>query len=96
MPLIEYITQAGDPIQAGEAQLIPFSTSLRIRLPFLPAGWIWNRPTAVVVKTGNGGDHLIPIIDTTRRAQIVLLLVGIIGALLVWIGFRTIHRSKTA
>jgi hypothetical protein len=64
----------GEPVQRNGLTVTPLAQSLRVRLPFGPAGWgfVWNRPAAVLVEQ-NGRVERLPIVDVTRLAQIGLL-----------------------
>jgi hypothetical protein len=43
----------------------------------------WHRPSAVVVQHPDGTDEVIQIEDPTRKAQLFLLGIGLIGSLLI-------------
>jgi hypothetical protein len=66
--------QGGAPIRTRNAALTPFSQALRIQLPGLPGGLVWNRPTSVLVVNNDGQEQVLPIQDVTR--QIVWTLLG--------------------
>jgi hypothetical protein len=76
-------TQAGEPIQAGEVKLVPFSQALRLQFPGLKGGFIWNRPVSVLSVTPDGQERVTAIRDITREAQIIMLGLGIIGSILI-------------
>ena len=88
MPLIEYETHAGQPIQAGLVKITPFSKALVIRLPGLQGGLVWNRPASLLVQTADGQEQVLPVVDVTRRAQWLLLGAGLLGAALIWMLYR--------
>ena len=66
--LINIETHAGEPISAGDVTIIPLAKSLRLMIPGIPTGLIWNRPIAIVARTVSGDEHVIPVRDPTRRA----------------------------
>lgn len=88
--LIQTTTQAGEPIQAGDTQIIPMARVVRVQLPGLPGGLIWNRPVAVVTLDQAGQQTVHSIRDITRIAQFALLGVGLIGAALIWFASREV------
>jgi hypothetical protein len=80
-------TRAGAPVQAGNISLIPLARSMRIQLPGTPGGLVWNRPVSVVATGPGGRQQVLPVLDVTRRAQLVLLGAGLLGSLLLWLTF---------
>jgi hypothetical protein len=44
----------------------------------------WRRPSAVLVQYPDGTEEVITIQDPTRKAQIILLFVGLVGSILMW------------
>jgi hypothetical protein len=75
---------AGSPIQAGALRIVPVSQSVRLHVPGLPGGLIWNRPVSVVVTTADGQEQVLPIRDLTRIAQLTILGAAVMGTLLFW------------
>ncbi|HJW91218.1 MAG TPA: hypothetical protein VJ436_11315 [Anaerolineales bacterium] len=92
--LIQFETRAGEAIYSGPLTLIPLVHSLRIRFPRMRGGLVWNRPASIVVRDAEGGEHALPVPDPTRRAQLVLLGSGLVGALLIWSAFRSSGRKR--
>ena len=80
MQLIEKETQLGKPITVGERTIRPQVQAVMVRLPF--GGFVWNRPTAVLV-TQNNQTTTIPIRDPTRLALWTLMGVGVFVSLFV-------------
>src|SRR5512136_1808791 len=60
---------SADPIVVGDTRVTPQAQAFSVRLPF--GGFVWNRPTAVLVERDDGTQR-IPIVDVTHVAQIVL------------------------
>ena len=86
--IIQTETKAGEPIQAGRVRAIPFSRVVRIQIPGLAGGVIWNRPTSVVVIDQDGEEQVFPVQDVTRQGQIAILAAGLLGSLLIWLALR--------
>lgn len=78
---------AGDPIPSGDFEIIPVSQAARLQIPGLPMHLIWNRPVSVIARRGDEQQAEIPILDYTRRAQLILIGAGLLGSWLLWLGF---------
>lgn len=63
-------TKTSQPIQVGGDRQI---TLVSQSVSWIDETWgaVWNRPTAVRVET-DGATQVIPIVDVTRIAQVVL------------------------
>jgi hypothetical protein len=83
--LLNVETHAGQPIQAGGTTITPFSTSLRIGIPGLNGGLIWNRPTSILIESADGQEQVQPVPDITRQVEWLLLGATLLMALLIWI-----------
>ena len=92
-PLVQIETRAGAPLVAGERVLIPMAQVVRLQLPG-PAvgGLIWNRPVSVVSRTADGQEQVLPVQDVTRQAQLALLGLCLVTALVVPVFFRRRNR----
>jgi len=66
------------PVTVRGITVTPVSKVLSVRLPF--AGFVWNRPHAVVVER-DGRVERIPILDVTRIVPLGLLAL----VLVVWV-----------
>lgn len=76
--------QAGEEINVGEKTLVPFSNVWRIKFPGDQSGSVvWNRPSAVLVRSADGEEQILPIYDLTRRI-ILSLLAACLGSILVF------------
>ena len=82
MSMIQKETYLGQPVTVGERTITPQSQAVMMRLPF--AGWVWNRPTAVLV-TENNQTSTIPIPDPTRWALWTLTGISVLVSLLAWL-----------
>jgi len=81
-------TKAGATVQAGGNQITPLAQVVRLGLPGIDGGLIWNRPVAVRVKLQDSQEQVLPVIDVTRLAQITVLGLGLLGSLLIWLLWR--------
>jgi hypothetical protein len=79
------------PIRVGSQKVTVVSKALVLKVPGLPVGLVWNRPSAVRVETEGAGEVTLPVHDETRRLQILLLAFGILGSLFLGAVLR--HRS---
>lgn len=64
--IISVENKAGEPIQFGATRLAPFSQCVRVQIPGLRGGIIWNRPLSVLVTHADGDEEVIPVPDITR------------------------------
>lgn len=91
--VINLETQGGQPISAGNFTLTPFAQSLRIRIPGLRGGLVWNRPISILVTGADGQEQVIPVPDVTRQVQWGLLGGGLAGSLLLWLIFQRNRKT---
>jgi hypothetical protein len=54
------------PLVVGDTRMTPQAQAFSVRFPF--GGFVWNRPTAVLVERDDLTQR-IPIVDVTRAAQ---------------------------
>jgi hypothetical protein len=71
-------TVSGEPVTVGDIVAIPQSQALTARWPV--GGWVWNRPTALLVERGEERER-VPIVDVTRVAQLGLYGLGLVCAI---------------
>ena len=67
---IETLTSSRITVQGTQVRLR--SLLVRLRCPAIHGGVIWNRPVAVVVRTLDGDESILPIPDVTRTALLAL------------------------
>ncbi len=87
MRLKDYVqvqTGAGQPVIAGDTVVTPQFRVLIVRLPI--GGFVWNRPTAVLVEQG-GQAKRFPIRDITRITQLWLLGFSVVLSIVSFIKF---------
>ena len=75
-------TTSGDRLTIGEVSITPQSQALIVRFPF--GGWVWNRPSALVVEQG-GQTKRMPIVDVTRMVQLGVVGLGLLFSLVSFI-----------
>jgi hypothetical protein len=85
MALVHTENLAVKPIDMNGTLIVPIEKSVRIQPPGMWGLLLLRRPSAVVVQHLNGSDEVIPIQDATRRAQFLLLGIGLLGSLLIWV-----------
>ena len=76
------------PVLVGDQIVTVISKTLRLQVPGMPIGLVWNRPSAVRVQTAGSGEVTLPVVDETRRLQILLLGLGIAGSIVISTLFR--------
>ena len=81
--------RVGAPIQAGERRITPFVQVVKVEIPGLHGGLIWNRPHAVLVQESDGSETVLSVPDITRQLQIFLLAAGLFAGLLFWMRRRS-------
>ena len=79
---------SAEPVTLHDVTVTPRSRAVTIRLP--NGGFVWNRPTAVVVERA-GKARRIPIVDLTRMLQLGLFGLAVLTAVAGPRG----HRRRT-
>jgi hypothetical protein len=90
MSAIESEIKTGDSIQAGNFELTPMTQVLKVQIPRYHAGLVWNRPKAVLVRTPDGDEQVLPITDVTRVVIWVMLAGGLLSAIMM----RSLFRNR--
>jgi hypothetical protein len=85
--------RSGAPIQAGTFTLVPFSQVVRIQIPGLMGGLIWNRPSSILARTTDGQEFVIPVKDVTRQMQIALIGGAFLASLFYFLAIRLGQRA---
>jgi hypothetical protein len=78
-------TKAGQPIQDGKTTITPYSQSLRIQIPGVNGGLIWNRPVSILAASEDGQEEIIPVPDVTRQVLWAIIGAGLGSALILFI-----------
>jgi hypothetical protein len=83
-------TLTSQPIKVKDTQLRVRSQIVKLRLPVISGGFIWNRPVAVLVRRPNGQDQILSVPDLTRTTVLALLVLS-----LAWTFVIMLFRRKT-
>lgn len=94
MSLINVETKAGKAIHAGDTTIIPFANSMRVRIPIIQGGLVWNRPVAVAVQTAQGQEYILPIQDVTRQILLALMGASLVSSVLLLLFSRKYRKGK--
>lgn len=86
MPTIEREIRTGEQMRVGDYEITPQTQVLRVRLPGMRSGVIWNRPRAVLIRNSDGLETILPVRDVTRIIIWSMLAGGILGAILIGLG----------
>jgi len=78
-----FVTREAEPVKVGDQTITVISRALRATPPMGFGGFVWNRPVAVKVETAAGVEHILPVVDQTRRSQAMIMLFGLVAALLI-------------
>jgi hypothetical protein len=70
-------TLSGPPLSVPHGQVYLRSQYVQLRFPVIGGGLIWNRPAAVVVRSSNGQERTLPILDVTRITLVALTGLGL-------------------
>jgi len=85
--------EIGEPQVIGDRVVQMQSQAISLITPF--GGFLWNRPTAVLVEKDGIIDE-VPILDATRYALISIGVIGVVGMMLVkLIGGVRMTRSES-
>jgi hypothetical protein len=85
--------RSGEPIRASMYTLVPFNQVLRLQIPGLKGGLIWNRPSSILARTTNGEEFVIPVRDVTRQVQIALLGGAFLASLFYFLAMRLSQKA---
>jgi len=82
---IHWQTKTGDAIEIDDVTVIPQAQVIQVKLPF--GGFIWNRPTSVMVER-DGHLTSFPLIDVTRIATWGIVSLTVVFYFLILISKR--------
>jgi len=83
--LWKFGTATGQPVTVGGRTVVPEAQVVTLNTPF--GGFVWNRPTAVLVEK-DGVRERVPIVDVTRYALVALWGFGFLVMALAWMNGR--------
>ncbi len=87
---IERDIRSGESQRVGDYEIIPQTNVFLVKLRGHHGGFIWNRPRAVIVRTIDGEERILPVQDVTRNILWGMLAGGLLGAMLIGM----INRNK--
>ena len=92
--LIKFETQAGAAIPYKDVKIIPFSRVLRLQFPGKSGGHrcCWLRLVATI--TPDGREHVMPVRDATRQAELALWGASLATSLVIWLFFRAFRKIR--
>jgi len=96
MSLIHTRKHVQNTYQLNDKKIMPIMKSTRIQPPAMWGVFFWHRPSAVLVQDPTRTDEIIEIEDPTRKAQLLLLGIGILVSLLISISYKSINERKKA
>ena len=77
---VEWKTMQGTAVSTPHHTLIPESQALIVKFPY--GGFVWQRPTAVLVQNGDQTERH-PVVDVTRLATWSILAASLLLPLLL-------------
>ena len=83
MGLVQTDSRAVPPVDLAGYRLIPIEKTSQFQPPGMWGVLSWRRPSAVLVQHPDGTEEVITIQDPTRKAQIILLMIGLVGSILI-------------
>ncbi len=93
IPFLHLETRPGEPVLVGKSVVIPVSQVFYLQVAGVPAGFVWNRPTAVKVKHADGQEQVIPVPDVTRLALLGILAFSLLFAMLFAVLSQLFHKK---
>jgi hypothetical protein len=86
-------TRTSHPIRINNTEVRLRSQVIQLRFPVVNGGLIWNRPLAVVVRTSDDQEQILPVPDLTRIT--ILILAGLSFASMFLLTFFRRKRIET-
>jgi hypothetical protein len=80
---IERQIRTGETQQVGDYEITPQTNVFTAKLRGHHGGLIWNRPRAVIVRTMDGEESILPVQDVTRNIIWGMLAGALAGAMLI-------------
>jgi hypothetical protein len=80
---IERDVRTGETQHIGDYEITPQTNVFLVKLRGRHGGLIWNRPRAVIVRTIDGEERILPVQDVTRNILWGMLAGGLVGAILI-------------
>ena len=83
MGLVQIDQKSDVAVQFNDQTIRANSQVITVNFPKNHGGFIINRPHSVTVSGADGQEKTLRVMDVTRRAQILLIVLGIIGAIII-------------
>jgi hypothetical protein len=84
------------PIQHKQLHLFPFARSVSLRFPGGIGGFVWSKPSSLLVVYPDGREEVLPIPDLTYRVILMTVLSGLIfGVILGWLRYKSLSSQKS-
>ncbi|MCB8984740.1 MAG: hypothetical protein H6659_13005 [Ardenticatenaceae bacterium] len=87
----QFGTTTGQPITVGGRTIVPEAQAVALNTPL--GGFVWNRPTAVLVEQ-DGVTARVPILDVTRFALLAIWGLSFVVMALAWLNGRRPHQLE--
>jgi len=86
-------SRSGMPVKSGDLQITPVARNLRLQMG-RNAGFIWNRPSAVIVESPDS-RQVIRIYDYTRLVQWSIWGLALAVSLIAWLSSQAGERQNS-
>lgn len=84
MPFFQTETRPEPALESEAFTLIPFIQRTGVQLPGREVHWLWQRPASILVQRPDGGEEVIPVVDTQRNLLMAVLAAGLATGLVFW------------
>jgi uncharacterized spore protein YtfJ len=85
------------PIQHKQIRLFPFARSVSLRLPGGIGGFVWSKPSSLLVVYPDGREEVLPIPDLTYRFILMTVISGLIfGVVLGWLRYKIVSSQRVS
>lgn len=88
-PFLRVETSSADPMMVGEMVVTPRVQSLKLVVPGIHGGLVWNRPVSVLVQQPSGKAQKRLVLDITRLWEF-----GLAGGCLAVLVFFVLVRRR--
>lgn len=88
--IIQLQTTLGHKLSIGQVTIVLQSRALILRWPY--GGWVWNKPTAIIVEQRKQ-TRPVPIVDVTRLAQMGIIGLGLLFYIFILLRYGQHRRS---
>jgi len=92
--LLNIETHSAQPVTWQGVRLVPFAQSLRIQIPGLGGGLVWNRPVSVLAVYPDGREEVLPVRDPTRQVLWMVMGAGMALCLFLMLNRRRLDHDR--